>query len=120
MHKLLINKKIPKHVTKSFQSEPVTKIPPPVNNQLKEQSNFYIKVITYETDPESTELKKYTGYSQDSDIIPKTCEYCESRTYGNHTCSPPIVSTVSNIEFQDCIIVENLLTDSSYIHWIQR
>ena len=92
--------------------------PPTYINGLKENGNFYIKVITYEKDNENN-IKKYTGYSQESDIIPKTYEFCESRSGKNSECTPPIVSTVNEVDLCDCIVAEDFVTESSFIHKIK-
>tara|TARA_B100001093_G_scaffold3139_3_gene3230 strand:+ start:2305 stop:2685 length:381 start_codon:yes stop_codon:yes gene_type:complete len=92
--------------------------PPTYINGLKGSGNFYIKVITYEKDHENN-IKRYTGYSQESDIIPKTCEFCESRSGKNSECTPPIVSTVNEVDLCDCIVAENFITESSFIHRIK-
>ena len=77
-----------------------TAIPPPKPPRpKKEQGNFYIKVTTYETTTDK-QIKRYTGFGQDSDIIPKTVEYCISNLAKGTVCEPPIVLTCSDTFLQ--------------------
>ena len=89
--------------------------PPP-----KEDGNFHIKVTTYETNPASERIKRYTGYSQDSEIIPKTMEYCISQAGGENMCQRPVVSTCTGNTFTNCVVVDNLVTKSTHVHWISN
>ena len=88
-----------------------TKPPPP--SVRREFGNFLIKITTYDGD-----RKKFTGYGSDSDIIPKTMEYCAKMKCGENACTRPIVTTSPSTQEKNYIVVENLTEKSSYVHFV--
>ena len=87
------------------------KPPPPI--PPREFGNFLIKVTTYDGDK-----KKFTGYGRDSDIIPKTMEYCNKMKCGDNACSRPVVTTSPSTQEKNYIVVENISEKSSYVHFV--
>ena len=58
------------------------------------------------------------GYSQDSEIIPKTVEFCNKRRSDmENVCTRPIVTTSTDAMFQECIVTDDLIKKVTSVEW---
>ena len=95
-----------------------TVIPPPIlPPEPHERGNFYIKSTVYEEKDGET-VKRYTGYSQDSDIIPKTVEWCmKNREAPENICTRPVVTSSTGKKFTGCIVVDDIMKKLTRVEW---
>lgn len=102
---------------RSFASMPARTVVPPIRRTPSIQTgDFTIKVTVYEKCGDE-KIKRFTGYSQESDIIPKTYEYCESVRSEFNACSVPIVRTTTSKKFLDCIVIDDIVHETTDIKW---
>lgn len=93
--------------------------PPSAPPPPPEKGDFYIKVTTYEVDPDCKKVKRLTGYSKDSEIIPNTMEYCSKFASQGNSCARPIVLTTTKNTFANCVVVDHLQKHYTYVHWFR-
>lgn len=104
----------------SREKSPTPVVPPPNFTPPNDNNDqFSIKVTVYETDKTQKQTKRLTGYSQESDIIPKTVDYCLRHKSGTNVCTPPIVTTSSNNQLGDCIVVDDIIKKKTYVHFVK-
>lgn len=101
----------------ALQSRPRTVVPPPrVPPKNHDKGDFFIKVIVYE-EAGDQQVKRFTGYSQDSEIIPKTVGVCNKKRFIDNTCTRPVVTTTNSKAFNDCIVIDDLIRKVTAVEW---
>jgi hypothetical protein len=86
---------------------------------LANNDQFSIQATTYEINAAQNDvMKKYTGYSKESEIIPATVSYCNQNKHDDNYCTRPIVSTTTHVHSNECIIVEDKIKFRKNIHWL--
>ena len=86
---------------------------------LATNEQFSIQATTYEISATQNDvLKKYTGYSTDSDIIPITVSHCQQNMHEDNYCTRPVVTTTTHVHSNECIIVEDKIKFRKHIYWL--
>ena len=87
----------------------------------RKHAHFLIKTTNYELNKTQDDIiRKYTGYSQESDIIPKTLEFSiQQKRCCDNVCTKPIVTTTTASHSSECIIVDDRKTLRKFIHWLK-
>lgn len=104
-------------ISSPFKNQNKDQIAPPVDTTpKKEDGQFVIKVQTNDQF-----CQKFTGYSQESDIIPLTVDFCEKhKARKGIPCTPPIVTTSTEVNMANTIVVDNWKSYRTWIHFIKK
>ena len=104
---------------------PQTKLPPKIDftppvgiPPAGDTPMFSIKVTTFEQTNGDRTYKRFVGYSQDSEIIPKTMELCNKIKKNGSFCTRPIITTAANNIFTECVVVDNYVKETTTIHYV--
>ena len=115
----LLSSIVRKFSVKSAGAVKLKEPPRQITPKLSKIDKFSIKVTTWEHGLDGENVRKLTGYSNNSEIIQDTMNYCIRTKDATSQCTPPVITTTSST-LNDVIIVHRFPQNDSSMVFLNK